>query len=230
MRYEREKERESRRTCRALSREKEVRAGGGPPGTPWFEAILSRRWQDTTRPRDGPVPAFSASLLLPGIVTLCLSPGFTLSSVFLSEQCWGEEDADLSSNSSFVSYQLHTLELGSSLRPQLFSCWVESDSLQPHELQHTRFLCPTLSPGVCSDSCELGWWCHPTFSSCVAPFSSCLQSFPASVNRLFPSGGQSIGAETSASALSMNIQDWFHLGLTGLVKDWLLRKTSLPPP
>ena len=117
-----------------------------------------------------------------------------------------------------------------SLRPQLFSCRVVSGSLQPHELQHARFLCPTLSPGVCSDSCALSWWYHSTISSSVAPFSSCLYSFPASMNRLFPSGGQSIGAETSASALSMNIQDWFHLGLTGLVKDRLLRKTSLPPP
>ena len=65
------------------------------------------------------------------------------------------------------------------------------------------------------------WWCHPTISSSVDPFSSCLQSFPASgsflTSRLFPSGGQSIGASASASVLPMNIPDWFPLGLTGLI-------------
>ena len=62
----------------------------------------------------------------------------------------------------------------------LFSCSVVSDSLGPHGLQHGRLPCPSLSPGVCSDSCPLSWWCHPTISSSVAPFSSCPQSFPAS--------------------------------------------------
>ena len=93
--------------------------------------------------------------------------------------------------------------------------------LWPHRLQHTRLLCPPLSPGICSDSWpnELSWWCHPTISSSVAPFSICLQSFPASgsfpVSRLFTSGGQSIGA--SASVLPMNIQSWFPLGWTGWI-------------
>ena len=81
--------------------------------------------------------------------------------------------------------------------------------------------CPSLSPRVCSNSCPLNWWCHPTISSSVTPFSSCLQSFPASgsfpVSRLFTSGGQSIGASASASVLPMNIQHWFLLGLTGLI-------------
>ena len=94
-----------------------------------------------------------------------------------------------------------------------------SNSLQSHRLQHARLPCPSLSPGVCSNSCPLSQWCHPTISSSVAPFSSCLQSFPASgsfpVSQLFTSGGQSIGA--SASVLPMNIQDWFPLGLTGLI-------------
>ena len=98
-----------------------------------------------------------------------------------------------------------------------------SDSLQPHGLQHfivqTRLHCPSLSLGVCSNSCPLSWWCHPTISSCVTPFSSCPQSFPASgsfpVSRLFASGGQNNGA--SASVLRMNIQGWFPLGLTGLI-------------
>ena len=96
-----------------------------------------------------------------------------------------------------------------------------SDCLPPHGLQHARLCCPSPSPRVCSNSCLLSRWCHPTISSSVAPFSSCLQSFPASgsfpVSQLFASGGQSIGASASASVLPMNIQDWFPLGLTGLI-------------
>ena len=80
-----------------------------------------------------------------------------------------------------------------------------------------------LSPKICSNSCPMSQWCHPTILSSVIPFSSCLQSFPATgsflINQLFASGGQSIGASasTSASVLPMNIQDWFPLGLTGLI-------------
>ena len=80
---------------------------------------------------------------------------------------------------------------------------------------------PLPAPGVYSSSCQSSWWCHPTISSSVDPFFSCLQSFPASgsflTSCLFASGGQSIGASTSASVLPMNIQDWFPLGLTGLI-------------
>ena len=101
-----------------------------------------------------------------------------------------------------------------------FNSKVMSDSLQPHGLQHTRLPCPALSPGVCSTSCPLSQWCHPTISSSVIPFSSCPQSFPASgsypMSQLFASGGQSIGASASASVLPMDIQGWFPLGLTGL--------------
>ena len=92
-------------------------------------------------------------------------------------------------------------------------------TLQPHGLQHARFPCPSLSPRVCSNSYPLSGWCHPTISSSVAPFSSCLQSFLASgsfqVSQLFASCSQSIGA--SALVLSINIQDWFPLGLTGWI-------------
>ena len=95
-----------------------------------------------------------------------------------------------------------------------------SDSLRPHGLEHARPPCPS-SLGVCSDSCPLSWWCHPTIFSSVVPFSSCLQSFPASgsslISQIFTSGGQSIGVSGSASVLPMNIQDWFPLGLTGLI-------------
>ena len=101
----------------------------------------------------------------------------------------------------------------------LFICLVVSDSLQPHGLKNTRLPCPSPSPGVCSNSCMLSRWCHPTISSSVISFSSCLQSSPASgsfpTSWLFTSGGQSILA--SAPDLPMNIQDWFPLGLTGLI-------------
>ena len=92
-------------------------------------------------------------------------------------------------------------------------------TLRPHGLQHTRLPCPSLSPGVCSNSCPSSRWWHPTISSSVTPSSSCLQSFPASgsfpVSQLFTSGGQSIGASASASVLPVNIQGWFPLRLTG---------------
>ena len=101
-----------------------------------------------------------------------------------------------------------------------------SDSLQPHELQHARLPCPSLSPGVCSNSCPLCQWCHPTISCSVSPFSSCPQSFPTSgsfpVSQLFSSGCQSIGASASALVLPMNIQGWFPLELTGLITKSLI--------
>ena len=94
-----------------------------------------------------------------------------------------------------------------------------SDSLQSHGLQQARLLCPPVFPGVCSNSCPLSQWCYLIISSSAIPFSSCLQPFPASgsfpMSWFFAWGGQSIG--TSASVLSMNIQGWFPLGLTGLI-------------
>ena len=93
----------------------------------------------------------------------------------------------------------------------LFSHSVMSDLLWPHGLQHSRLPCPTPSPGVCSNSCPLSRWCHPTISPSVVLFSSCLQYFLASesfpMSRLFTSGGQRIGTTASASVLPMNIQD-----------------------
>ena len=81
--------------------------------------------------------------------------------------------------------------------------------------------CPSPTPGVHSNSCPLSQWCHPTIQSSVIPFSSCPQSFPASgsfpMSQLFASGGQRIGVSASASVLPMNIQDWFPLGLFGLI-------------
>ena len=102
-----------------------------------------------------------------------------------------------------------------------FSHSVVSDSLWPHGPQHARLPCPSLTPGVYSNSCPLSQWCHWTISSSVISFSSCLQSFPASrsfqMSQFFASGGQRIGVSASTSVLPMNIQDWFPLGWT----DWI---------
>ena len=102
-----------------------------------------------------------------------------------------------------------------------FSCSAMSNSLRPHELQHTRLSCPSPTLEACSNSRPSSWWCHPTISSSVLPFSSHLQSFPASgsfpMSQFFASGDQSIGVSASASAFRMNIQDWFPLGWTGWI-------------
>ena len=92
---------------------------------------------------------------------------------------------------------------------------------EPHGLQHVRPPCPSPTPGVYSDSCPLSRWCHPTISSSVVPFSSCLQFFSASgsfqMSQFFASGGQSIGVSASASVLPLTIQDLFPLGWTGWI-------------
>ena len=102
-----------------------------------------------------------------------------------------------------------------------FSRSVMSNSLRPHGLQHARPPYPSPTPRVYSNSCPSRRWCHPTISSSVIPFSSHLQSFPASgsfpVSQFFASGGQSIGVSASASVLPMTIQDWFPLGWTGWI-------------
>ena len=103
----------------------------------------------------------------------------------------------------------------------LFSLSVMSDSLQPHALQHTSLPCPSPTPGACSNSCPLSQWCHPSILSSVTPFSSYLQSFPASgsylMSQFYASGAQSIGASALTSVLPRNIEDWFYLGLIGLI-------------
>ena len=107
------------------------------------------------------------------------------------------------------------------ISPVEFSCSVVSSSLRPHREQHARLPCPSPTPRACSNSCPSSRWCHQAISSSVIPFSSCLQSFPVSgsfpLGQFFASGGQSIGASVSASVPPMNIQDWFSLGLTGLI-------------
>ena len=123
--------------------------------------------------------------------------------------CWGQRKKK---EVIFLSVQFSSVH---------FSCSVMSNSLRPHELQHTRPHCPSPTPGVHLNSCPLSWWCHPTISSSVSPFYSCLQSFPESgsfpMNQFFASGNQSIGVSASASVLPMNIQDWFPLGWTGWI-------------
>ena len=101
---------------------------------------------------------------------------------------------------------------------QFLSCvWL---FMNPWTASHQASLSITLS-GACSNSCPSSRWCHPTISSFIAPFSSCLQSFPASgsslMSQFFTLVGQSIGASASAAVLPMNIQDWLPLGLTGLI-------------
>ena len=102
-----------------------------------------------------------------------------------------------------------------------FSRSVVSDSLQPHESQHSRPPCPSPSPRVYPNPCSLSRRCQPTISPSVVPFTSCPQSFPVSgsfqMNQLFASGGQSIGVSASTSVLPKNIQDWFPLGWTGWI-------------
>ena len=106
-------------------------------------------------------------------------------------------------------------------RNMLFSHSVVSDYLQLHGLHHARLPCPSLSSRACSNLYPLSQWCHPTISSSAVPFSSRLQSFPASgsfpMSHLFSSGDKRIGASVSASVLPMIIQGWFPLGLTGFI-------------
>ena len=102
-----------------------------------------------------------------------------------------------------------------------FSHSVMSNSLQPHGLQHARLPWLSPNPGAYSNWCTSSWWCHPTISSSLVPFSCRLQSFPISgffpMSQFFASGSQSIGVSASVSVLPVNIQDWFPLGLSGLI-------------
>ena len=114
-------------------------------------------------------------------------------------------------------------ELNSTLSPKFssvqFSHSGMSNSLGPHGLQHARLPCSSPITGACSNACAQSQWCHPTISSSVIPLSSCLQSFPTlgsfPMSQFFTSSNQSIRG--LASVLPMNIQDWFPLGLTGLI-------------
>ena len=115
-------------------------------------------------------------------------------------------------NRTFDCYQFSSVQ---------FSRSVVSNSLWPHESQHTGPPCPSPTPGVQPNSCPSSRWCHPAISSSVNPFSSCPQSLPASeslpMSQFFTRGGQSIGISASASVLPMNTRDWSPLGWTGWI-------------
>ena len=138
-------------------------------------------------------------------------------------ESWGRhlhtaEDMELSRHS--INFCLENKSL-SPISVQFSSVAQSCLTLRSHGLQDTRPPCPSPTPGAYSNSCPSSWWCHPTISSSVVPFSSCLQSFPASesfqMSQLFTSGGQSIGVSTSTSVLPMNTQDWSPLGWTGWI-------------
>ena len=132
-------------------------------------------------------------------------------------------------HSYFMRYILTLSNEGIYTRIIQFSHSVVSNALWSHRLKLARLPCPSPTPRAYSNSCPSHRGCHPTISSSVAPFSSRLQSFPASgffpVSWFFASGGQSIGASALASVLPMNIQDWFSLGFTG----WISLQSSPTP-
>ena len=146
--------------------------------------------------------------------TIALAP--TCSKWVYSKWVWALSFQEL----SFPWPSLSLLKSPASAYGQ-FSYSVESDSLRPHEPQHTRPPYPSPTPGVYPNPCPLCRWCHATISSSVVPFSSCPQSFPASgsiqMSQLFASGGQSIGVSASASVFPMNTQYWSPLGWTGWI-------------
>ena len=161
-----------------------------PRFNPWVRKIPWRRpWQPTT-------------VFLPG--------EFDGQKNLVGCSPWGHKELDMT--------ELLTVFQNKWLTSVQFCRSVMSDSLQPHGLRHARLPCPSPTPRACSYSCPSSWWCHPTISSSVIPFSFCLQSFTASgsflMSQFFASGGQNIGVSVSASVLPMNIQDWFPLGLT----------------
>ena len=161
-------------------------------------------------------------------VSLCSLWG-QLSQRFIGHSFWKSKTRlfntkELSAFGLILVIFLQTMIFILSLRPgkiSQFSCSVMSDSLRPHGLQHARLPCPLSTAGACSNPYPSSWWCHPTISSSVVPFSSCLQSFPASgsfpMSQFFTSGSQSIGVSASDSVLPMNIQDLFPLGWTSWI-------------
>ena len=139
-----------------------------------------------------------------------LTPGLYIASVQWSKHWCKRNDFSLAFSMLEMKATLCRLSVQLSLAIQL------CPTLQLHGLQYAWPPCPSPTPGIYSNSCPLSWWCHPTISSSVIPFFSCLQSFQASgsfpMHQLLASGGQSIGVSDSTSVLPMNIQDLFPLG------------------
>ena len=123
--------------------------------------------------------------------------------------------------STYISHCLHPPVVRRLLLPSSVQSLSHVRLFVTPEPQQARPPCPSPTPGVHPNPGPLSWWCHPTISSSIIPFSSCPQSFPASgsfqMSQLFTSGGQSIGVSASASVLSMSIQDLFPLGWTGWI-------------
>jgi len=120
-----------------------------------------------------------------------------------------------------INMQMYIKRESSTFFSQFSSVTQSCPNLRPHEPQHARPPCPSPTAGVHPNSCPSSRWCHPTISSSVVPFSTCLPSFPTSgtfqMSQFFTSGGQSIGVSASTSVLPKNIQDWFPLGWTGWI-------------
>ena len=154
-------------------------------------------------------------------MTLRQQGSFPLASSSLSPRAFAVQVDDASAWTDLAGFCL-TVSVSTDI-PVLvqFNCSVESDSLWPHELQHTRPPCPSPTPRVYSNSCPSSRWCHPAISSSVVHFSSCPQSLPASesfpMSQLFAWGGQIIRVSALASVLPMNTQDWSPLGWTGWI-------------
>ena len=149
---------------------------------------------------------------------------FQIGQLFCNFALWFFQNKKEPNNANFTSFQREPL--GGVLRSESWFdkpyCSVAKSYLTLCDPMNSSTLpCPSLSPEVCSNSCPLSLWCYLTIISSAAPFCFCLQSFPASgyfpMSWLFASGGQYIGASASASVLPMNIQDWFPLGLIGLI-------------
>ena len=146
-------------------------------------------------------------------------------SIFKSSPCDNLKTYVRSRQHLFKSFSRLSIPLSMKTKsvngPYQFSRSVVYDSLWSHGLHHARLPYPSPTPGICSDLCPMSRWCHPTISSSVVPFSSCLQSFPLSgsfpMSQFFTSGGQNIGTPALASGLPMNIQDWFPSGWTGWI-------------
>ena len=134
---------------------------------------------------------------------------------------WNRKKEHTLSNETYSFYDTVTNFLTSLYQLSSVQLLSVSNSLQPHGLQHARLPCPSPTDGACKNSCPSNWWCHPTISSSVIPFSSCPQSFPASgsfsMSQFFTSGGQSIGVSISTSVFPMTTRDWSPVGLTGWI-------------
>ena len=147
----------------------------------------------------------------------------------IGSQSVGHDWSDLAHTHTWLNHiSQHCQNLASSLGPLFLWAWLLSSfssvaqsslTLQPHRLQHARPACPSPTPRVYSNSCPLSRWCRPTISSSVVPFSSCLQSFPASgsipMSQFFTSGGQSIGVSASASVLLSRLGYHFQIANSG---------------